>query len=378
MLCRTCGNLVKIRGDRWECPYCYDCGRIRLPEVQISLTWELSCKISLPESWSALKTALAELKSDGTLEPLLGKVLLHEISAALRQLNAPPSAKKTRELEVFLNSTPELHLKDSTGTIMKGIRSKVLYTQEAELTEQSLGSFWAQLLATLPPEQYYDGIPDALADLQRELAYVWAYFAGADDNDICEPLDRERELEDAFQLHWQEKALLHPDLERAKELLSRGEFPANEDICRNILVAEYPEEAVDYSLEELEDRRWEWILDDVFERDAAKALQMWRTLLDVATPCLDADPVVAEKLLHDWDVLESASFYTAEAFFTALADESFVNQVFASAHVGHLQQRLLELCCKFDRAELGERCLNLALEKPYTTENWERRWKRRE
>lgn len=331
--------------------------------------------VDLAESWNELKKAFAALVPSAHNErlPLLSKVLLHEISVALGQLDTPPSAKKMQELETFLNSTPDMHLEDSVGAIMKRIRSEVLYTQEAELTEQSLGSFWAQLLAALPPEQYYDGIPEPLTDLQRELAHVWAYFSSADDKDIDEPLERKYELENAFQLHCQEKALLHPDAERAKELLSRGEFPANEDICRNILVTEYPEEATLYSLEDLEDRRWDWILDDVFERDAVKAIQMWQTLLDIAAPCLAANPSVAEKLLHDWEALESPSFYTAEAFFSALADETFADQVFTSAYVGHLQRQLLELCCKFDRLELGQRCLELALKNPYTSENWESR-----
>ena len=345
--------------------------------VPVSVSFSLVYHVDLAESWKALKKAFAALTPSAHRErtSLLSKVLLHEISAGLRHLNSTPAVRKMQELEAFLNSTPELRLEDSVGAVIRSIRANALYTQEAELSDQFCGTFWADILSTLRPEQYYGDEPEGLSDLLFELSCVYAYFGGKEGEEMETSQQRRYALRDAFDLHWQTKLLLHPDVERAKGLLARGEFPANEDICRDILVTEYPEEAAYYPLEELEDRRWDWILDDVFERDSAKAIQMWRTLLDVAAPCLVANPVVAEKLLHDWDVLESASFYTAEAFFSALADETFADQVFASAYVGHLQRQLLELCCKFDRLELGQHCLELALKNPYTSESWERRLK---
>lgn len=376
MLCRTCGNPVKVRDDRWECPYCYDYGRIKRSEVPILLTWKFSCRMNLSGIWRDLKTALAALSPDGTLEPLLGKVLLHEISAALRQLNAPPSAQKIQELEHFLNHTPDLHLEDRPRTILQYIPAFVLYAQEAKLTEQFLGRFWAQLLADLTPEQYFDGIPEPLSDLQRELACVWSYFSSTDVNDIGDPLPRQHALEDAFQLHWQKKALLSPDAERAKVLLSHGKFSPSEDICRNILVTEFPEAASVYTLDELDDQHWYDLLDDVVGRDTAKAIQMWRTLLDIAAPCLPTNSTAAEQLLRDWDALESSTlYYIAEPFLDALEDDTFAKQIFQSAHVGHLQRQLLELCRKYDRSELGRHCLELVLENPYTSEHWQRRLK---
>ena len=180
-------------------------------------------------------------------------------------------------------------------------------------------------------------------------------------------------LRKAFYLHWQEKAVLHPDKLRAMQLLSRGEFLPYEDICRNILVAEFPEEVAGYALEELADCTWDQIIDNVLQRDASKGIRMWRTLLDTAAPCLKNDPDTAETLLRDWDVLDSPSFYTAQAFLDALEEDAFSEQVFQSAFIENLQRDLLTVCRGFDRTELGRHCLDLALENPYLSESWERR-----
>lgn len=49
-----------------------------------------------------------------------------------------------------------------------------------------------------------------------------------------EAQDYQNALEEAFNTYWQNKVLLHPDVERAKRLLAQGKFPDYEDICREI------------------------------------------------------------------------------------------------------------------------------------------------
>lgn len=117
-------------------------------------------------------------------------------------------------------------------------------------------------------------------------------------------------------------------------------------------MAEFPEEAAGYTLEELEDRAWRYILDDVLERDGAKGVRMWRALLDAAGPRLGSDPELAEELLVDWDVLNESPADTAEKSLAALEDDRFAGQVLQGAYVGNLQRSLLALCRKFGRAAL--------------------------
>lgn len=65
MLCRTCGNPVKLRGERWECPYCCDCGRISLPEIHITVNIE-SRACPAPAS-NRTKAPAASVPDDGAV-----------------------------------------------------------------------------------------------------------------------------------------------------------------------------------------------------------------------------------------------------------------------------------------------------------------------
>ena len=339
----------------------------------------ISFYVDLARSWNDMKAALKTLApvQYNTLLPLLSKVLLHEISEGIRQLLGEPEPQRMQELKDFLDSTPDLHLDGRIGTILRNIKSNALYTREGELSAQCCGSFWSDVLKGLSSEQYYQGRPEGLSDLLSELSSLYTYFGGKDGEEWEVSNERDRKykdaLYDAFYLHWQKRVLLHPNVERAKELLSHGEFPDGEDICRDILVTEFPEEAAEYPLDKLENKNWKDILDNVFSRDVPKAIRMWRTLLDIASPCLHSDKDAAKELLPDWDVLNSLTPDTAEAFFSALLDDTFARQIFQSACIWDLQRDLLSACYKFDRPVIGQHCLDLALENPHLTESWERR-----
>ena len=176
--------------------------------------------------------------------------------------------------------------------------------------------------------------------------------------------------------HWQDKVLLHPDVERAKRLLAQGKFPDYEDICREILLVEYPEEVPHETAEDFDELSWNDILDDVFASNTAKGIQMWRRLLDIAEASLKTDAETAEKLLPDWDWLDSPSHNQALLLLTALDDERFASQLFESASIGRLQYDVLNACHDCGQEELGQHCLELALKNPYLEENWEKRFRR--
>lgn len=90
---------------------------------------------------------------------------------------------------------------------------------------------------------------------------------------MSEAQDYQNALEEAYHTHWQNKVLLHPDVERAKLLLAQGKFPDYEDICREILLVEYPEEVPHENAEDFDELSWERVLDDVFADDPEKG---WR------------------------------------------------------------------------------------------------------
>ena len=382
MRCPWCGNPATTHGDRWECYYCGDSGTLRRPSAnhsaQVTLTLSFVYHVDLPETWNDLKKALGQLAPKNTLLfQLLGKVLLHNISTGIQNAGALPDEKKAEELRTFLTTTTDLNLGENAEEIMRDAKRGVLFCEEAALSETDCGTFWTELLSTRPVEDYYNRVdPDGLFDLLSELSSAYAYFGGKKDEEMGEAQDYQNALEEAYNTHWQNKVLLHPDVERAKRLLAQGKFPDYEDICREVFLVEYPEEVPHESAEDFDELSWDYILDDVFASNMAKGIQMWRRLLDIAESALKTDAKTAEKLLPDWDWLDSPSHDQVLLLLTALDDERFASQLFESASIGRLQYDVLNACRDCGQEKLGQHCLELALKNPYLEENWEKRFRR--
>lgn len=383
MRCPWCGSPVMIRGSSWECGWCGDFGSLqRTPAkksqntAQITLTLSFVYHVDLPETWTRLKKALGQLApKNALLSQLLGKMLLHNISTGIQRAGALPDEKKAEELRSFLHNTNDLNLGESTEEIMRDAKRGVLFREEAALSETDCGTFWTELLATRPVEDYYNRVdPDGLFELFSELSSAYAYFGGKKDEKMGEAQDYKNALEEAYHTHWQNKVLLHPDVERAKRLLAQGKFPDYEDICREILLVEYPEEVPHETAEDFDELSWERVLDDVFADDPEKGMEMWRRLLDIAEPSLKTNAKTAEKLLLDWDWLESPTDDQALPLLVALDDERFVSQLFESAHLDRLQFNVLEICRDCGEETLARHCMDLALRNPWLEEQWRKRY----
>lgn len=372
-----------IRGSFWEFGWCGDFGSLqRTPAkksqntAQITLTLSFVYHVDLPETWNDLKKALGQIApNDTSLSQLLGKVLLHHISAGIQHAGALPDEKKAEELRTFLHNTLDLNLGESAEKIMRDAKRGVLFREEAALSETDCGTFWTELLSTRPVEDYYNRVdPDGLFELFSELSSAYAYFGGKKDEEMGEAQDYQNALKEAYNTHWQNKVLLHPDVERAKRLLAQGKFPDYEDICREILLVEYPEEVPHETAEHFGELSWDSILDDVFASNTAKGIQMWRRLLDIAEPSLKTDAKTAEKLLPDWDWLDSPTDDQALPLLVALDDERFVSQLFESAYLDRLQFNVLEICRDCGEETLARHCMDLALKNPCLEEGWRKRY----
>ena len=383
MNCPWCGSPVEIRGSSWECGWCGDFGSLqRTPAkksqntAQITLTLSFVYHVDLPETWSDLKKALGQLAPKNTvLSQLLGKVLLHNISTGIQHAGALPDEKKAEELRTFLHNTLDLNLGESAEEIMRDAKHGVLFREEAALSEIDCGTFWTELLSTRPVEDYYNRVdPDGLFELFSELSSAYAYFGGKKDEEMGEAQDYQNALKEAYNTHWQNKVLLHPDVERAKRLLAQGKFPNYEDICREILLVEYPEEVSHETAEDFDELSWNRILDDVFADDPEKGMEMWRRLLDIAEPSLKTNAKTAEKLLLDWDWLESPTDDQALPLLVALDDERFVSQLFESAYLDRLQFHVLEICRDCGEETLARHCMDLALKNSCLEEQWRKRY----
>ena len=383
MRCPWCGSPVMIRGSSWECGWCGDFGSLqRTPAkksqntAQITLTLSFVYHVDLPETWSDLKKALGQLAPKNTvLSQLLGKVLLYHISAGIQNARALPDEKKAEELRTFLTTTTDLNLGENAEEIMRDAKRGVLFCEEAALSETDCGTFWTELLSTRPVEDYYNHVdPDCLFELFSELSSAYAYFGGKKDEEMGKAQDYQNTLEEAYHTHWQNKVLLHPDVERAKRLLAQGKFPDYEDICREILLVEYPEEVPHETAEDFDELSWERVLDDVFADDPEKGMEMWQSLLNIAEPSLKTDAKTAEKLLPDWDWLDSPTDDQALPLLVALDDERFVSQLFESAFLDRLQFNVLEICRDCGEETLARHCMDRALKNPWLEERWRKRY----
>ena len=383
MRCPWCGSPVMIRGSSWECGWCGDFGSLqRTPAkksqntAQITLTLSFVYHVDLPETWNDLKKALGQLAPKNTLlSQLLGKVLLHNISSGIQHAGTLPDEKKAEELRTFLHNTLDLNLGENAEEIMRDAKRGVLFREEAALSETNCGTFWTELLSTRPVEDYYNRVdPDGLFELFSELSSAYAYFGGKKDEEMGEAQDYRNTLEESYHTHWQNKVLLHPDVERAKRLLAQGKLPDYEDICREILLVEYPEEVPHETAEDFDELSWERVLDDVFADDPEKGMEMWRRLLDIAEPSLKTNAETAEELLPDWDWLDSPTDDQALPLLVALDDERFVSQLFESAYLDRLQFNVLEICRDCGEETLARHCMDLALKNPCLEEQWRKRY----
>ena len=167
----------------------------------------------------------------------LGKVMLHEIARGIGQAKRGPELeKRLHALAQFLQDFPELR---EIASLSKLQADETLFQDVAGLSEEFCGTFWERLISALPVRAYYDNegpATDSLLDLFLILGQLYEYFSGTEDDNGGQK--RKWELQDAFTVHWGHYIQTHPDGARAKRLLSRGEFPRGEDICREILIAE--------------------------------------------------------------------------------------------------------------------------------------------
>lgn len=150
-----------------------------------------------------------------------------------------------------------------------------------------------------------------------------------------------------------------------EDMVRRWDFSKNEWICRDLLIAAFPEAVSRWTEEELEDMETPDLLSKTGEKDPKAAIRMMRLLLDTVGEKLK-DPEVAQQLL-DWDMEEllQDQFVQSPLMQMLKSDDGLARQLFQSAYVGRAQEALLEACDWFGEPELKEKLLGLLKENPY-------------
>ena len=150
-----------------------------------------------------------------------------------------------------------------------------------------------------------------------------------------------------------------------EDMVRRWDFSKNEWICRDLLIAAFPEAVSRWTAEELEDMETPDLLSKTGEKDPKAAIRMMRLLLDTVGEKLK-DPEVAQQLLG-WDMedLLQDQFVQSQLMQILKSDDGLARQLFQSAYVGRAQEALLEACDWFGEPELKEQLLGLLKENPY-------------
>lgn len=150
-----------------------------------------------------------------------------------------------------------------------------------------------------------------------------------------------------------------------EDMVRRWDFSKNEWICRDLLIAAFPEAVSRWTAEELEDMETPDLLSKTGEKDPKAAISMMRLLLDTVGEKLK-DPEVAQQLLG-WDMedLLQDQFVQSQLMQMLKSDDGLARQLFQSAYVGRAQETLLEACDWFGEPELKEKLLGLLKENPY-------------
>lgn len=375
-MCPNCAKPVDIWGNRWRCGWCGMGGLLSPETTTVTITFSVEPRpLDLQKTWTGMKVALRGMCPDfgEDMRKGLRKVALHEIAQGIsRAKRGPELEKRLRALAQFLKDFPELR---EMANLSKLQADETLFQDVAGLSEEFYGTFWEGLISALPVRAYYDNegpTADSLSNLFLILGQLYEYCSGTEDDNGGQK--HKWELKDAFFAHWEHYIQTHPDGERAKRLLSRGEFPRGEDICREILIADYARQLKECGIEDLEEYySWKGIIEAVLEQNAALGIAMWRVLLDTAQPCLQENECVAEKLLPN--LIERAWLYDGDQahltpFLSALEEERFARQVFQSACVDMLQVDLLRACNRLESMALGTHLLDLLKSSPFPRENW--------
>ena len=150
-----------------------------------------------------------------------------------------------------------------------------------------------------------------------------------------------------------------------EDMVRRWDFSKNEWICRDLLIAAFPEAVSRWTEEELENMETPDLLSKTGEKDQKAAISMMRLLLDTVGEKL-RDPEVAQQLLGgDMEDLLRDQFVQSQLMQMLKSDDGLAKQLFQSAYVGRAQEALLEACDWFGEPELKEKLLGLLKENPY-------------
>lgn len=219
------------------------------------------------------------------------------------------------------------------------------------LTEEQLGSFWASLLPKLPRYEACKPWPNWLFQTVDGLSQIACFFSG---EGSPAQLDA---LQNALNSHWRAYPILQPDRAALEAAVRRWDFSENEWICRDLLIAAFPDTVGRWTVEELLKMDTMELLLETGEQDPNTAIQMMKLLLDTAEEHLQETEAAEQLLGNDlYDFCQNQSIQP-KLLAQFKQDDRLARQLFQSAYADSPQEELIAAC---DR--LGEQTLKAHLQ----------------
>lgn len=154
-------------------------------------------------------------------------------------------------------------------------------------------------------------------------------------------------------------------LSELEDMVRRWDLSENEQACRDLLIAAFPEAASRWSAEELSEMDTSEVLVETAEHDSETAIQMMKLLLDTAESHLQ-NPEVAEFLLGNELYDLCLSGYIRPRLLDHLkSDARLARQLFQSAYVDSPQEDILLSCPQLGEEELRQKLLDLLAGNPF-------------
>lgn len=359
--CPHCGSPVTVRGNQWECGWCGDSGALsslHKPELA-KLHQNQAAAVALEDlecGVLSIMNGMQEHFGDGENERLLAfQLVVYGMSHALLPAENQ-SQTNLQLLQQFFDAYPVCTAAEVLGASRSGTAA---FADQFLLTKDALGSFWEELLPKLPHYEAHKAWPDWLYDTVDGLSQVECIFSGENSSALFDT------YQEALDTHWSVYPILHPDRAALEDAVRRWDFSENEWVCRDLLIAAFPEAVKHWSANELLDMTTVDILAETGTNDPDTAIQMMKLLLDAAENHLQ-DPEAAEQLLgndlYDLYLDQSVQSKLLERLKT---DDHLAQQFFLSAYAGSPQEGLLEACDQLGESALKKHLQELLAQNPY-------------
>ena len=148
-------------------------------------------------------------------------------------------------------------------------------------------------------------------------------------------------------------------------MVRRWDLSENEQACRDLLIAAFPEAASRWSVEELSEMDISDFLVETAEHNPETAIQMMKLLLDTAESHLQNPGVAAFLLGKELYDLCLSGYICPRLLDHLKSDDRLARQLFQSAYVDSPQEDILLSCTQLGEEDLRQKLLDVLAGNPF-------------